>query len=179
MKILQVIGVTLVPLFLLVVSSVSLNGQGSLPVVGSAAPAVSGKDQDGHVWKLSDLKGQCAVILYFYPKDDTPGCTKEACGFRDQMEAIKSAGVKVIGVSFDSPAQHQEFIKKYGLNFDLLADTDGEIADAFGVRSGNGNMARRVSFLIDKEGVIRHITESPDAQRHLEEMRQAVGALTK
>src|SRR5436309_12867150 len=90
--------------------------------VGDKAPLIQGKDQDGKTIKLADLVGKKIVLLYFYPKDDTPGCTKEACGFRDGLDDLKKANVEVIGVSFDSGESHQKFISKYSLNFPLLAD---------------------------------------------------------
>ena len=114
----------------------------SMPKAGDKAPLVEGKDQDGKSWKLSDDVGKKIVLLYFYPKDDTPGCTTEACGFRDSIEALKSDNVEVIGVSFDSGASHQKFISKYKLNFPLIADTDGKIADAYGVRMNGHGQSR-------------------------------------
>ena len=179
MKLTHCLGWGVILLVLLCASPWASKGQGALPTLGSAAPLVSGSNQDGRIWNLADLKGKSSVILYFYPKDDTPGCTREACGFRDQMDVLKSAEVEVIGVSFDSAARHREFIRKYELNFDLLVDDEGKIADAFGVRASNRRMARRVSFLIGKEGVIRHITDSPNANTHLEEMKKAVRQLSK
>ena len=131
------------------------------------------------MWKLSDHVGKKVVLLYFYPKDDTPGCTKEACGFRDRISDLKKDNVEVVGVSFDSPESHQKFISKYSLNFPLLADTDGKIADAYGVRMTGKSMARRVSFLIDKDGKIAHITDTPSADTHLAEMKDAVEKLRK
>ena len=107
-------------------------------------------------------------------KDDTPGCTKEACGFRDRMADSKKEKVEVIGVSFDSSASHQKFIAKYNLNFPLLADTDGKIADAYGVRMTDKNMARCVSFLIGLDAKIAHVTDTPSADTHLSEMKEAV-----
>ncbi len=154
--------------------------QSATPKVGEKAPLVEGKNQDGKPWKLSDAVGKKVVLLYFYPKDNTPGCTKEACGLRDRMADLKKDGVEVIGVSFDSADSHQQFIQKYNLNFPLLADTDGKIADAFGVRREPGkNMARRVSFLIGKDGKIAHVTDSANADVHLSEMEQAIAKLTK
>jgi len=148
--------------------------------VGDKAPSFEGKDQDGKSWKLADLTGKQIVLVYFYPKDDTPGCTKEACGFRDGMEEFKTNGVQVLGVSFDTAESHQKFITKFNLNFPLLADTDGKIADAFGVRMGEGkNMSRRVSFLIARDGTLAHITDSGNADVHLTEARQAIAALSK
>jgi thioredoxin-dependent peroxiredoxin len=114
------------------------------------------------------------VLLYFYPKHDTPGCTKEACGFRDRIADLKKDNVEVIGVSFDSAESHQGFISKFNLNFPLLADREGKIADAYGVRMPGRNMARRVSFLIGLDGKIMHVTDT-----HLSEMKAAVDQLRK
>ena len=127
----------------------------STPKVGATAPLVEGKNQDGNAWKLADNVGKKVVLLYFYPKDDTKGCTKEACGLRDRMSDLAKDNVEVVGVSFDSSESHQAFISKYSLNFSLLADTDGKIADAYGVRMTGKNMARRVSFLIGLDGKLR------------------------
>ena len=154
--------------------------EAATPKVGDKAPLVEGKNQDGKSWKLIDSLGKKIVLLYFYPKDNTPGCTKEACGLRDRMADLKKDGVEVIGVSFDSSDSHQKFIEKYNLNFPLLADTDGKIADAYGVRREPGkNIARRVSFLISKDGKIAHVTDSANADVHLAEMEGAVAKLTK
>lgn len=148
------------------------------PKVGDKAPLVEGKTQNGKLWRLSDSIGKKNVLLYFYPKDNTPGCTKEACGLRDRMADLKKDGVEVIGVSFDSAESHQKFIEKYNLNFPLLTDTDGKIADAFDVRREPGkNMARRVSFLIGKDGKVKHVTDSPNADVHLIEMKDAISKL--
>jgi thioredoxin-dependent peroxiredoxin len=138
----------------------------SVPKAGDPAPMVEGKDQDGKIWKLADDLGKKVALLYFYPKDETPGCTKEACGFRDSIAELEKSGVKVIGVSFDSAADHQKFIARYNLNFQLLADTEGKIADAYGVRMKDKNMARRVSFLIGLDGKIVHVTDSGNADTH-------------
>jgi len=149
----------------------------AMPKVGDKAPLVEGKDQAGKAWNLSDDVGKKVVLLYFYPKDDTPGCTKEACGFRDSIDALKAQNVEVIGVSFDSGESHQKFITKYNLNFPLIADTDGKIADAYGVRMNNRKMDNRVSFLIGLDGKIVHVTNSPDAEKHLTEMKNAASKL--
>jgi peroxiredoxin Q/BCP len=149
------------------------------PKVGDKAPMIQGKDQDGKTWKLSDDLGKKAVLLYFYPKDDTKGCTKEACGFRDQMSDLKKDNVEVVGVSLDNAESHQQFISKYNLNFRLLADTDGKIAQAYGAKMPDTNMARRVSFLIAKDGTITHITDNGNADTHLTEMKDAVEKLKK
>jgi peroxiredoxin Q/BCP len=153
----------------------------NLPLTeGDQAPLVSGHDQDGKKWNLKSQIGKEIVLLYFYPKDDTRGCTAEACGLRDKMTDLKLRDVEVVGVSFDNAASHQQFIFKYDLNFPLLADTKGKIADAYGVRAGTGperNMARRVSFLIGLNGRIVHITDSPDPAVHLREMQAAIAQL--
>ena len=144
------------------------------PEAGDTAPLIEGKGRDGNTWKLADVVGIIVLLLYFHPKDDTPGCTKEACGLRDRMADLKKDTVEVIGVSFDSSASHQKFIAKYNLNFPLLADTDGKIADAYGVRMTGRDMARRVSFLIGLDGKIAHVTDTPIADTHLSEMKEAV-----
>jgi peroxiredoxin Q/BCP len=149
------------------------------PKVGDKAPLIEGKDQDGKDWKLADDLGKKVILLYFYPKDNTPGCTTEACGLRDKMGDLKKDNVEVIGVSFDNAESHQQFISKFSLNFPLLADTDGKIADAYGVRMTGKNMAHRVSFLIDLDGKIVHVTDSPSANVHLTEMQAAVADLKK
>ncbi len=160
--------------------SLTANVLADTPKVGDMAPLVDGTDQKGDRWKLADEAGKKVVLLYFYPKDDTPGCTKEACGLRDRMDALKSDNVEVVGVSFDSAESHQKFISKYNLNFPLLADTDGKIADAYGVRSAPGrSRARRVSFLIGLDGKIVHVTDNPRADVHLSEMHEAIDQLPK
>ncbi|HXT10528.1 MAG TPA: peroxiredoxin [Candidatus Angelobacter sp.] len=158
-------------------TSVLAAAAASMPKVGDKAPLVEGTDQNGNAWKLSDDVGKKVVLLYFYPKDDTPGCTKEACGFRDNIEALKGDNVEVIGVSFDNGQSHQKFISKYSLNFPLIADTDGKIADAYGVRMAGRSMDHRVSFLIGLDGKIVHVTNSPDAEKHIAEMRAAAAKL--
>lgn len=145
--------------------------------VGDVAPKIVGKDQNGKDWSLEKALNTKNVLFYFYPKDDTPGCTKEACGLRDRMDSLQKDNVEVVGVSFDNAESHQKFISKYNLNFTLLQDTDGKIADAFGARMPGKNMARRVSFLIGKDGKIKHITDTPKADVHLEEMKDAVAKL--
>ena len=145
---------------------------------GKAAPAFTLTDATGKKVSLKDFAGK-NVILYFYPKDDTPGCTKEACGFRDRIDELKKEKVEVIGVSFDSAESHQKFIEKYKLNFPLLVDTDGKIADAYGARNPGKNRARRISFLIGLDGKIAHVTDSPQADVHLSEMKEAVEKLKK
>ena len=137
--------------------------------VGDRAPAFATKDQDGKAVKLSDYKGQ-KVVLYFYPKDDTPGCTKEACSFRDQYEDFTAAGAEVIGVSSDSGDSHRKFAEKYKLPFTLLSDRDGQVRKRYGVPATLGLLPGRVTFVIDKDGVVRHVFNSQlQATRHVQE----------
>jgi peroxiredoxin Q/BCP len=151
----------------------------AMPKVGDLAPSFSGQDQDGKTVQLSDLVGKKIVLLYFYPKDFTGGCTKEACGFRDRMGDLQKDNVQVIGVSFDSADSHKQFIAKYNLNFTLLADTDGKIADLYGVKMDGKNMAKRVSFLVGLDGKIVHITDAGNPDIHFNEMKDAIAGLKK
>jgi len=151
--------------------------QAAMPKVGDAAPLFTGQDQDGKTVKLADLIGKKIVLLYFYPKDFTGGCTREACGFRDRMGELQKDNVEVIGVSFDSAESHQKFIAQYKLNFPLLADPDGTIVDAYGVKWGDRKLARRVSFLIGLDGKIVHVTDAADPDIHFNEMKDAIAGL--
>lgn len=146
--------------------------------VGDKAPAFTVKDQDGNSVKLSDFKGK-KVALYFYPKDDTPGCTKQACSLRDGMPKLKKAGITVIGVSTDDKESHQAFIKKYKLPFTLLADTNKKVVEKYGVY-GEKNMygkkymgVNRTTFLIDEEGKIVKIFKRVKVDEHADEVLEA------
>jgi len=153
--------------------------QAAMPQAGDTAPAFTGLDQDGKTVNLTDLAGKKIVLLYFYPKDFTGGCTKEACGFRDRMGDLQKDNVEVIGVSFDSADSHKQFIAKYNLNFTLLADTDGKIADIYGVKMDGRNMAKRVSFLIGLDGKIVHVTDAGNPDIHFNEMKDAIAGFKK
>ena len=150
-----------------------------MPKAGDTAPLITGTDQNGKDFKLSDLVGKKIVLLYFYPKDFTGGCTKEACSFRDGFEDFATNNVEIVGVSFDSADSHLQFIAKYKLNFTLLADPDGKIADIYGVRMAGKNMAKRVSFLIGLDGKIVHVTDTGNPDVHLAEMKAAIAGLKK
>ena len=145
---------------------------------GSAAPAFKTTDANGKAVSLKDLRGQ-KVVLYFYPKDDTPGCTKEACSFRDAFSQYKKKGIAVLGVSPDKEASHQKFITKYKLPFTLLADTDKAIAEAYGVWGEKKFMGRtymgvhRTTFLIDEKGKIKKIFEKVKPEDHASEVLEA------
>jgi peroxiredoxin Q/BCP len=151
----------------------------AMPKAGDTAPLIAGTDQDGKDFKLADHIGKKIVLLYFYPKDFTGGCTKEACSFRDGFEQFTTNNVEIIGVSFDSADKHQQFILKYKLPFTLLADTDGKIAAAYDVKMPVLNMAKRVSFLIGLDGKIVHVTDSGNPDKHLDEMKAAIAGLKK
>jgi peroxiredoxin Q/BCP len=151
----------------------------AMPKTGDTAPLITGKDQNGRDFKLADLVGKKIVLLYFYPKDFTGGCTKEACSFRDGFEDFATNNVEIVGVSFDSADSHLQFIAKYKLNFTLLADTDGKIAGAYDVKMPGLKMARRVSFLIGLDGKIVHVTDSGNPDVHLAEMKAAIAGLKK
>ena len=127
----------------------------TLPV-GAAAPAFTAKDTTGKTVKLSDFAGQI-LVLYFYPKDDTPGCTKEACSFRDSYSEFRGKDIAVLGVSRDSEVSHQQFTEKFSLPFPLLADVDGAITKAYDVVKGD--KAKRVTYIIDKIGRIAQVYE--------------------
>jgi peroxiredoxin Q/BCP len=148
-----------------------------MPQVGDKAPFFQGVDQNGQTVKSSDIIGKKIVLLYFYPKDFTGGCTKEACGFRDRMADLQKDNVELIGVSFDTTDSHKSFAAKYGLGFELLADTDGKISDAYGTRMGDKNMSNRISFLIGLDGKIVHETNSGNPQQHFDEMQTAITSL--
>jgi thioredoxin-dependent peroxiredoxin len=145
------------------------------PAPGFTATAVGGKYGTGQVVRLEDFRGR-PVVLYFYPKDDTPGCTKEACSFRDAFSKYKKQGITVLGVSPDSEASHKKFIAKYKLPFTLLADTDHSIADAYGVYGEKKFMGRkymgvyRTTFLIDEKGKIKRIFEKVKPEEHAAEV---------
>lgn len=140
---------------------------GDLPQVGQAAPAFRLPDQDGNNRSLADYQGKW-VVLYFYPKDDTPGCTQEACLFRDDLHKLTRLGAQVIGISVDDSASHAEFARKYHLPFPLLADKNGAVADSYGALMNLGlvKFARRYTFLIDPQGKVARNYLKVDTSRH-------------
>lgn len=150
-----------------------------MPKAGDTAPAFTGLDQDGKTVALADFAGKKNVLLYFYPKDFTGGCTKEACGLRDRMGELQTNNVTVIGVSYDSAASHKKFIEKYNLNFTLLADINGIITGAYDVKMPLLDKSKRVSFLIGTDGKIVHVTDAMNPQTHFDEMKAAIAGLKK
>ena len=148
---------------------------------GDAAPDFSTRDAQGREVKLADFRGQ-KVVLYFYPKDDTPGCTKEACSFRDNHSTLEAEGIKVLGVSLDTEGSHQAFASKYNLPFTLLSDTDHSVADAYGVYGeqtwGDRKFmgVARKTFLIDEAGKIKKVFDKVNVEAHADEVLQAFNA---
>lgn len=145
---------------------------------GDAAPDFTTRDAQGQTIRLSDLRGQ-KVALYFYPKDDTPGCTKEACSFRDADSELAKHGIKVLGVSLDSEESHQQFASKYDLPFTLLSDTDHSVSDLYGVYGERSYAGRnymgveRKTFLIDEEGIIKKVFDKVNVEAHADEVMAA------
>ena len=148
---------------------------------GSKAPDFTALNQHGEKIKLSSLRGKKNVVLYFYPKDMTPGCTTEACDFRDQSKKLKDA--VVLGVSIDAPERHQKFIEKYDLPFDLIADTDQKVVNKYGVWQEKKNYGKtymgivRSTFIIDKTGILRKIFPKVRVKGHVDEVLQALKEL--
>ena len=141
-----------------------------LLAVGDTAPNFRLPTENGGYVSLEDFLGKKNVVVYFYPKDFTQGCTAEACSFRDSYESFKDLGAEVIGISSDSQNSHRDFAQKHHLPFILLSDTDGSARKAYGVKKTLGLFAGRVSFVIDKKGIIRHIFSSQTrATAHVEE----------
>lgn len=145
---------------------------------GDKAPDFSAPDAEGKTISLKDLRGK-KVVLYFYPKDDTPGCTKEACAFRDSFAKFKKRGIEVLGVSLDTKASHKKFAQKYDLHFRLLADTNRAISEAYGTYGEKKFMGRtymgnhRMTFLIDENAKIKRIFSKVKPEDHAEEVLDA------
>ena len=152
----------------------------TMPEVGQPAPLFEGTTQDGETLRLKDYRRR-RVALYFYPKDDTPGCTKQACNLRDGYRELLDAGIAVIGVSADDVASHDAFAEKYELPFPLVADPDHEILEKYGVW-GERNLygrkfmgVKRTTFLIDEDGTIRHVFKRPKVSEHTAEILAKFG----
>ena len=140
--------------------------------VGTDAPAFTAKDTNGKTVSLSNLAGK-TVVLYFYPKDDTPGCTKQACSFRDAMSQYQNKDVVVLGVSADDEASHQQFTQKYNLNFPLLVDAEKTLIKAYDV--DGGGYAKRVTYVIDGSGKIIHVDSSVNTSTHASDVLATLG----
>jgi peroxiredoxin Q/BCP len=145
--------------------------------VGDVAPDFEGATADGTRLGLKDFIGKKSVVLYFYPKDDTPGCTKEACSFRDNLQPIRSLGAEIVGVSLDNVDFHKRFAAKYSLSFPFISDKDKRVAKAYGALRETGASTNRVTFLIDREGKIARIFPKVDVTRHAQEVVAALKEL--
>jgi peroxiredoxin Q/BCP len=148
----------------------------NLPQQGQPLPDLNLTAEDGEHLGTAELKGQ-KTVLYFYPKDDTPGCTKEACAFRDRMDDYAEADIRVYGVSLDSPESHREFRAKYNLNFPLLTDDGGRASEALGVLRENRRSANRVTFLLDPDGRISRVYPEVSPETHADEILQDAATL--
>ena len=150
-----------------------------MPSEGDPAPDFALPSDDGRTIALNDLRGK-KVVLYFYPNDDTPGCTKEACSFRDNLARVTSKGAVVLGVSRDTLSSHGKFRDKYHLNFPLLADVDGRVTEAYGVWKEKSNYGRtywgieRTTFLLDEKGVIARVWPKVKVEGHTDEVLAAL-----
>ena len=145
---------------------------------GQPAPDFELPDQNGKLLRLSQFRGQRAVVLFFYPKDDTTGCTMEACGFRDSLPQFEAYGAEVMGISSDGTASHARFAAKHDLSFTLLSDAKGRVRKLYGA-SGllAGLIPGRVTYVIDREGILRHVFSSQTQfQRHITEALSALSA---
>jgi peroxiredoxin Q/BCP len=146
--------------------------------VGDQAPDFSLADQQGKLHRLDDYRGQW-LVLYFYPKDDTPGCTKEACSLRDEFAAFRNLDVAVLGVSLDDTESHEAFARKYHLPFPLLSDNEGKVAKAYGSLGGFGPIryAKRHTFIIDPDGRIARVWRKVKPSEHSSQLLEALRAL--
>lgn len=154
-----------------------------MPSAGERAPHFEGTTGDGRRVRLEDFRGR-TLVLYFYPKDDTPGCTRQACSLRDGAQALAAAGAAVLGVSTQDEASHRAFAAKYHLPFALLADTTGATGRAYGVLGGGGiggwlrgalGWSARVTFIIGPDGTIEHVVRDPDVRHHAEQVLALLG----
>jgi peroxiredoxin Q/BCP len=145
---------------------------------GDKAPDFTLQSQDSSQVKLSDLLTRGYVVLYFYPKDDTPGCKKEACSFRDLNQEFRAEGAEIIGISVDDVTSHKQFHEKYSLNFTILADPDKKVTETYGVKSKLG-FAKRVTFVIDENGIIQKVYPDVDVTAHAAEVLSLIKSLHK
>ena len=137
--------------------------------VGNSAPGFTLEDSEGNTYSLLDYKGKNPVVIYFYPKANTPGCTKQACGIRDSFSKFKENDIIIFGISVDSKTSIKEFIKDYNLNFPLLSDEKKEVSKAYGVLNTIG-LDSRITFIIDKQGKIANILKDVDVETHADEV---------
>jgi peroxiredoxin Q/BCP len=147
--------------------------------VGSKAPDFTLPSQSGQMLSLNDFIGEKPVVLFFYPKDDTPGCTKQACVFRDNYEVFKKRDAEVIGISSDSVESHRGFAAKHDLPYTLLSDEDKKVRKLYGVPNTLGLFPGRVTYVIDREGIVRHVFSSQlGTEKHVEEAIKALQSIS-
>ncbi len=172
-KYIYIVAVLIVAFF---ISNIMKNNPIKPLKVGDQVPHFKLKDQNGDWFDSETVIGKKSAVIYFYPKDDTPGCTKEACKFRDEFEVFNDLNAQVIGISSDDVASHKKFAIKYKLPFTLLADTNQEIRNLFGVpKSVLGLLPGRVTYVVNQKGIIIYIFESQfGAQKHIEEAIKAI-----
>ena len=155
-------------IFFIILASIILIGCGGNTEnlsVGSEAPNFTLQDSDDNSYTLSDFESKSPVVIYFYPKANTSGCTKQACGVRDDYAKFEESGIKIFGISVDSKESIKEFINDYQLNFPLLSDSDKKVAEAYGVLNNIG-VASRVTFIVDKQGNLANIIRDVDVEQH-------------
>lgn len=151
---------------------------GEVPKIGEAAPNLKLPDQNGKIYTLADFYGQW-LVLYFYPKDDTPSCTEQACNFRDDLNQLTRLGAQVVGISVNDSKSHADFAKKYALPFPLLADKNAEVTTRYGVLRNLGifKVARRYTFLIDPQAQISKVYDKVETSRHSKEILEDLNRL--
>ncbi|MEM9190589.1 MAG: peroxiredoxin [Myxococcota bacterium] len=163
--------------YVLLWCALGCGGAETRPDLHQQAPDFRALDQAGQPRTLTEFRGK-AVVLYFYPRDGTPGCTTEACAFRDSWDRIEALNGQVVGVSTDNVASHRQFAEEHDLDFPLLADPEGEILAAYGVGQMLG-MARRITFIIDEDGVVRRVFEDVDPGVHVDEVAAVLEELQR
>ena len=147
-----------------------------MPVTGDVAPDFELPDASGERVRLNDFRGKNAVVVYFYPKDDTGVCTKQACTFRDDFAKFREAGAVILGISDDSTESHRAFAAKHSLPFPLLSDPGGNVRKLYGVKKAFGVLPGRVTFVIDRDGVVRHVYSGLfESDKHVQEALAALG----
>jgi peroxiredoxin Q/BCP len=147
------------------------------PNIGDMAPDFEGSTSNGTIVRLKDYLGKKNVVLYFYPKDDTRGCTLEACSFRDKLNSLRALWTEVVGVSVDSLESHRQFAEKHNLNFPLVSDHEKRISQIYGALSDDGSQAERMTFIIDRQGRIARVFTKVDVTKHTDEVVAALKQL--
>lgn len=168
--------INLILAILLLFTIVNCGGNADTLKVSDPAPDFSLQDHNGNEYRLSDYQGQSPVVIYFYPKAGTPGCTDQACGIRDEYAKFEENNIVVLGISVDSKESIKDFAGEYSLNFPLLSDEDKKVAEIYDVLNDFG-MANRITFIIDKEGKIAKIVRDVDVGTHAEEVFEIAAAL--